>query len=161
MGNDDSVGIGWKRLEIIGKILIPVTVALLVYITDSASHKISESQSKLAEAEYISALEASGTELELKYLEIFYTEIRSNDPSRQELALEILKMLDPELGNKLAKVVSRDSSRPQAVREHAQTVAADIGKVIASPEYKKEIEDKKNIQMRFIDPKLRVLKKTD
>ena len=117
----NEVGHIWRKIEIIGRLLVPLALGILVYIANQTANKIAESQ-------YNSAQQEKETNLELKYLEIFYQEISSKDLSRQRMALAILRAMQPNLALKLAAAVSQDKSKQEEIRTEAESIRKDIEK---------------------------------
>ena len=119
----------WNKIEIIGKLLVPLLIGLLAYIANQSANKISDAQ-------HMSAQQEKKTNEELKYLEIFYQEISSNDLSRQKMALAILRAMQPNLASKLAAAVAQDESKQKGIREEAESVRKDIEKFGQLNQYK-------------------------
>jgi hypothetical protein len=91
-------------LEVLEKLLIPILLGILAFITNRAGNQISEAQLKLSESQ-LALAKAQNTRqeseaksnLQTKYIELFYKDISSEDAKKQEYALSFLKLISPDV----------------------------------------------------------------
>jgi hypothetical protein len=112
-----------KILEVLEKLLIPVLLGILAFITNRAGNQISEaqlelsrSQLKLAEAQNARQESEARSNLQTKYIELFYKEISSQDAKKQEYALSFLKLISPDVAAPLlgwATIYVKPEVQPQ------------------------------------------------
>ena len=103
------------------KLLLPLVLGLLTFFVGNGAQQISKAQLELAKSQ-------ERTALNLKYLELFYKDI--NDPKKpeaQQSALSLLHVIEPEIGNKLARAVEYNKANSKEIRE----IAANMGPEMA------------------------------
>lgn len=85
----------WSRsFKIAEKLVIPIVISIIAYVAAIQANKIVERQSKAS--------------LQQKYIEIFWDDITSGEPRRQQWANSVLKLLEPELANALVSAVEQN-----------------------------------------------------
>lgn len=112
-----------KKLDILEKLLIPVLLGFLAFITNRAGNQISaaqlelsKAQLKLAEAQNVRQESEAKNNLQTKYIELFYKEISSQDAKKQEYALSFLKLISPDAATPLlswAAIYVKPEVKPQ------------------------------------------------
>lgn len=65
-------------------------------------------------------------ELQQKYIEIFYTEIASEDEKRQEIALSLLLEIEPDLGKRLNQWAQNSGILQEEAQAKSESVDATI-----------------------------------
>jgi hypothetical protein len=137
-----------KALEILEKVLLPLTLGLLAFVTNKASVDISKDQFRLADKQSRDQLERqkeeSRTNVQQKYIELFYEDIKSDDPKAQLKALSLLSLMDLEVGKKIADWVNTLKSTTPEVRKQAAIVSVDIKKFGRLNTYKINIYPENN-----------------
>ncbi|HYR08339.1 MAG TPA: hypothetical protein VEQ60_11240, partial [Longimicrobium sp.] len=103
------------------KFLLPVTLALCTFALGWVELRSAE---KRAASEMALRAAQDSTATQLKYLELFYRDINNTaDPRAQVSALSLLYVIEPEIGNRLARAVSQN----EAYSDTIQKQAADLG----------------------------------
>jgi len=65
-----------KTIELIEKLLVPIILGVLVFITNHKSNEILYQQTQLDKNHYQRSHNNKERQLELKYLELFYSDIK-------------------------------------------------------------------------------------
>lgn len=128
--NNDSQGPKVDRgprkspLDILEKIVLPIAVAILAYYGKQASDQISASQISVARQQVEVArlqLERQKTEadsnLQLKYIELFYHDIQDADPKRKQGSIALLSAMQPTVAQVVSRAIVSDPATPLAVRQ--------------------------------------------
>lgn len=124
------------------KLMIPLALGILGFFANHASNQISNAQLRLAESEVelaksqfqlaksqeIRSIQESKTAKQIKYIELFYEDIRDKDPAKQLQALGLLLSLDQDVGTVLATAVKSNPSNNEKVRGEAQKILRSIQK---------------------------------
>lgn len=113
-------------LQYAEKLFVPLTVALLALVANAAANKISEGQLALARAQEQRQQRESLAQTQLKYMELVYPDLRSDDSKRQLWALGLLLRIDPESGKALANAVADNPSTSEDVRQQARKIIRQI-----------------------------------
>ena len=111
-----------RLLDILEKLLLPAALGFLAWTTSQASLRVSASQLDLAKAQDARQARESQATAQLKYLEIFYRDIKSTDERNQLFALSLLTHLNPELGSSLADLVKTSPRSSKAVVDKAASI---------------------------------------
>lgn len=110
----------------IEKLLIPIALGILGYVASNASNQMASAQLSLAKAQELRSIKESETAKQIKYIELFYEDIRDNDPNRQLQALGLLLSLDQDVGRVLATAVKSNPSYSDKVKKEAQNILRSI-----------------------------------
>lgn len=113
----------------IEKMLIPLAVAGLAYSAHWAAGKISTGQLRLAEASANDRKAEFQRSLQSKYVELFYADITSIDEAKQRKALQLLKVMEPELALRLSELA-----------ENSPTVVASVRAQVAETRQQLQVE---------------------
>ena len=122
---------GWDKLKIIAEVLsklfIPIVVIVLPWFWSMYQLNLQKKQHE--------------ANIEEKAVDNFYKDIGSNNPAQQNLAVGVLKMVNPELAVKLtgnltglnadrkldlAKSIVNDTTQPLAVRAEANHILMNV-----------------------------------
>ena len=82
-----------KILEVLEKLLIPILLGVLTFVTSEAGFRISQSQLKLAESQEQRQKDEAKNNLQIKYIELFYNDITSGDNKKRSNAVQLAKKL--------------------------------------------------------------------
>lgn len=154
-----------KPLEILEKLLIPVLLGILAFATNHAGNQISEaqlelsrSQLKLAEAQNARQDSESKSNLQAKYIELFYKDISSQDVEKQKSALSFLKLISSEAAAPLLDWATInvktevESQVKTARREINSRILSDYKIVIFFPENnEKLLQTAQSIKQSLVD----------
>jgi len=114
--------------------LLPIVVTVVgVFSAQLITHAQLESGERIARSNTESADSRAKSEQQIKILEIFSDQIKSENISKRKVAVRLLGALDSELGEKLARAVLDSDPAPE-VKEIAQavvTAAAEKGNSFA------------------------------
>ncbi|MCW5315802.1 hypothetical protein GTQ43_18880 [Nostoc sp. KVJ3] len=139
-----------EMLEVLEKLLLPLTLGILAFVTNKASVDISKDQFRLADKQSREQLERqkeeNRTNVQQKYIELFYEDIKSDNPKTQIKALSLLTLMDLEVGKKIADWVNTLKSTTPEVRKEAAIVSTDINKFGRLNTYKINIYPENNKQ---------------
>lgn len=139
-----------EMLEVLEKLLLPLTLGILAFVTNKASVDISKDQFRLADKQSREQLERqkeeNRTNVQQKYIELFYEDIKSDNPKTQIKALSLLTLMDLEVGKKIADWVNTLKSTTPEVRKEAGIVSTDINKFGRLNTYKINIYPENNKQ---------------
>jgi hypothetical protein len=104
-------------------VVMPLAIALVGGMATFliTSYQTSSAE-RLAQATLESAAARARLEQQLKVLEIFAQRITSKDPREKEIAVRLLKVLDAELGEKIASVVASTTAEEPEVRQVARSL---------------------------------------
>lgn len=117
-------------LYIMEKLLLPLALAVLTFTIALGTQRISAGQLELAEVQAKAANQ-------LKYLELFYSDINdSKKPDRQMAALTLLYIIDRDVGSVLAKAVAANVDNDEKVKDSANTLAIRLKKTLPLVNYK-------------------------
>jgi hypothetical protein len=122
--------------NVLAKLLLPASIAGLGLLANSASNKIQAGHLALARAQEQRQAQESRTALHLRYLDLVYADLKSNDPETQTSALGLLIGVDPEIGLTLARAVANNPGTGAKVRDSASRVARAIERYEALAAYK-------------------------
>ena len=112
--------------NIIEKAFIPLVIALIAYYGNSVATHISERQLVLARSTAEAQREEFQRIIQTKYIELFYTEITSEDSRKQKQAIGLLHSMDPELALSLSKLVTSNSEISQDVKAKTEVTKKQI-----------------------------------
>jgi hypothetical protein len=112
MSNSNERKLGWKIADLVAKLLIPVAVAYFAWVQNDAAIRSERTHQEVAS--------------ELKLLEIAWTSLMSEDPAKKNLALDLLRTMQPELAGNLMSVFSQDETQPPEIRMRASQIMTDI-----------------------------------
>jgi hypothetical protein len=102
--------------------LVPFVIACVgILSTQRITHAQLESAERIAKANTDNENARAKSEEQIKVLEIFSDQFKSEDLSKRKTAVRMLIVLEPELGAKLAEAVAETDSAPE-VRAIADTV---------------------------------------
>jgi hypothetical protein len=90
-----------KILEVLEKLLIPILLGVLTFVTSEAGFRISQSQLKLAESQEQRQKDEAKNNLQIKYIELFYNDITSGDNKKRSNAVQLAKKLISDEANPL------------------------------------------------------------
>lgn len=125
-----------KPKSILEIVLMPLVIAVVGimgtwFVTD-AQNKMTKQltaeqswrEERMAERQLNQAKEESNANRQLKLLEIFGDKINSPNIADQKFALDLLKLVDPDLAQSLTKLVEQGKSTPVEIREFARAELA-------------------------------------
>jgi len=95
-----------KVVELLENLLIPILLGVLAFITSDAGNKISKSQLELAKSQENRQVEESKSNLQIKYIELFYSDITSGEIQKQKNALSLLTLISTNQADPLLKWAS-------------------------------------------------------
>ena len=118
-----------KLIHIFEKLIIPIMLAILAYVTNSASIRISQAQLELAESQ-LSLAQAEATrndnkhrdELRAKYISLFVNHINSSDERKQKIALSVIDSIDNGLAQEMANIIEVNKTVSKSVAEKIQMI---------------------------------------
>ncbi|MDJ0618341.1 MAG: hypothetical protein QNJ63_16605 [Calothrix sp. MO_192.B10] len=83
-----------KFLEFSEKLFIPILLGILAFITSQAGNKISKTQTEIALSQLEMAKSQYKANLQVKYIELFYQDITSQNVQKQRDALSFLELIE-------------------------------------------------------------------
>lgn len=117
------------------RVFVPVLLGVLVYITSANSNDIAEAQLALSESQLeLTRMESNAkikelkTNIQIKYIDMFYDDINSGDLERQRNALALLEEMEPEVAKVLAGFVKSKESLSEVTRQKAKGLIRNIEK---------------------------------
>jgi hypothetical protein len=126
MDNREKVSVPGRQAWV-QVVLMPLAVGLVGILgTYFVTRHQTRSALLLTHATMESAERRSRADQQIKLLEIFSALIVSDDPRQRELAVRVLKAVDPELAPKLAAAVHDNPGESSPVRLVAGTVRAEL-----------------------------------
>jgi hypothetical protein len=106
-------------------VLLPIVIAGVgVFSTQLITHAQLESAERIARANTDSADSRAKSEQQIKVLEIFSDQIKSENISKRMVAVRMLGALDSQLGEKLARAVADSDPAPEVKRIAEAVVTA-------------------------------------
>lgn len=115
-----------KTIQIIEKLIVPIFLGILVYITASSSNKIMSQQTELTRIQNEKELQNYKIQFELKYLELFYKDINSSKPDVRAKAVGLLRLMNPELGLQLSEWISMDIDLPEKTKIRVDIISKEL-----------------------------------
>ena len=115
------------RIDIAEKVIIPIVGIIVSLVTAFIAFGISTTQNEIQKD--LKTIQSSQfyKELEQKYIEIFYTEIVSEDERRQKIAISLLLEVDHKLGAKLNQwALSSGILKEKAQAESIKRIVAPV-----------------------------------
>jgi hypothetical protein len=101
-------------------LLVPLVLGVIAYIADRKGTEIAEAQLELTRLQEERLSVESENNLQLKYLDLFYNDITSNDPEKHLKAASLLGIMNEELRLKLTNWVLSNKQFSQDVRDKAE-----------------------------------------
>jgi hypothetical protein len=118
---------------LIEKLVLPLALALIAYFAKVASDDIAAAQVevaranvRIAEAAEKRAATTAVESRQLKYLELFYRDLRDRDATNQQASLSLLYVLEPTVARSVAKAVVASPATPPALRQQVNTLINDM-----------------------------------
>src|SRR5438128_2917760 len=128
---DGSGAESWMKrsewMDLGAKLLVPLALGLLALVEHRGAQRIANAQLDLSRQGEQRQRDQVRVDTDLKYMELFYQDIRSGDPVKQRGALALLELMNSELGQTLAAWAERN-----AKTEELKTQARETGESIAS-----------------------------
>jgi len=115
-----------KYLHLCEKLLLPVMLGVLALSASFASNKISESQLALANQESERRKSEFKTQIQTKYIELFYNDISSSDDKKQANALHLLRLMDNDLAASFASLVGQKEGVSEGIKGEALTIKSNV-----------------------------------
>jgi len=101
---------------IIEKLLLPAAIVILGFCANRASLNLTNAQEKRQQRE-------AQENVQLKYIELFYQDVSSDNPERQNAAISLITLMRPEFGEQIASWVQANHSLPKQVRKRAEQIS--------------------------------------
>lgn len=109
---DKKEWIGWRILDAIGKIIIPLLLAVIAYQQNTAASARDETSKR-------EQRDAALRERQIKYIELVWSSVIGTDERAKLLAMKLLKSMDSATAATISSAVSQDTTQPEAVRKAA------------------------------------------
>lgn len=134
-----------KALKIIQKLIIPILLAIILYVTSNANNKILSQQNRLIEIQTNKSNEHLNRQLELKYLELFYNDINSDNPQKQSNAIGLIRLMNPELGIQLSEWTIKNVNLSAQSQGKVTSIGKELSEILnANTHTKRGIELARN-----------------
>ena len=121
-------------VHIIEKLIVPIFLGVLVFVTTNTSNKIMSQQTGLIEIQNEHNIESSKRQLELKYLELFYNDINSDNLNKQSNAVGLLRLMNPELGLQLSRWIKMNINLTPKTKEKVEVIDRELMNIISAEE---------------------------
>ncbi|MFQ5753041.1 MAG: hypothetical protein ACE5HI_13705, partial [bacterium] len=115
-----------SKLELAEKLIIPAVLAIIALAANVVTYTVSKSQIEIAKSELSVRQAEFDFNVNAKLIELFYTDINSGDSQKQAAALDLLKIMNPELALKMTELVRANPTVSSEIKEAAQTIKKDI-----------------------------------
>lgn len=115
-----------SRFEIAEKLIIPAVLAIIALAANVVTYTVSKSQIEIAKSELSVRQAEFDFNVNAKLIELFYTDINSGDTLKQAAALDLLKVMNPELALKMTELVKANPTISSELKETAQTIKKHI-----------------------------------
>ena len=109
---DKKEWIGWRILDAVAKIIIPLLLAVIAWQQNQAAQRRSAELTK-------EQAEATQRQIQLKYIELVWTSMIGKDDNAKLLSMKLLKSLDSTTAATLSSAISQDATQSQEVRKAA------------------------------------------
>ncbi|ALF52025.1 hypothetical protein ACX27_02820 [Nostoc piscinale CENA21] len=119
-----------KVVETVEKLMIPIALGVLAFITSQAANQISQAQLELAQSQSASQDAEFKDNLQVKYIEIFYRDMSSTDKTKKKSALSLLTLMKPEIAKPLLDWAKLNI--PEELQGDAKSVAKNINNEIVN-----------------------------
>lgn len=108
-----------RLLTILEKLILPAILGLLAWFGSQAATQISEAQLQLAHSSVENQNNEAKRAIQVKFIEIFYKDFNSGNPSSQMNAIRLVKLLDAKLAQDLLTLVATTPGVTEEVVEKA------------------------------------------
>ena len=115
-----------SKLEVAEKLIIPTALAIIALAANIVTYTVSKSQIEIAKSELSVRQDEFDFNVNAKLIELFYSDINSGDARKQAAALDLLKIMNPELALKMTELVRANPTISSEIKEAAQTIRKDI-----------------------------------
>lgn len=109
---DKKEWIGWRVLDAVAKIIIPLLLAVIAHQQNEAA---TQREANYKEEQKDAALR----ERQLKYIELVWSSVTGTDERAKLLSMKLLKSMDSATAATISSAVSQDTTQPEAVRKAA------------------------------------------
>ena len=121
-----------KIFLVLEKLMVPIFLGFLAFLTANSSNKIMQQQTQLISIQNEKNFEDSKRQLELKYLELFYQDINSNDAKTQSKAIGLLTLMNPEFGQQLSRWIKINIQIEPENKIKIEKVDKELSKEVAA-----------------------------
>jgi hypothetical protein len=123
-------------MHLLEKLVIPVALGFLTWVGTQAATRISEGQLQLAQSAAESQRIEARREMQAKYIEIFYKDLNSGNPTNQMNAIRLVRLFDTDLAQSLLGLVSATPGVSQAVVAKANEAKRQVETIAVLNGYK-------------------------